>query len=656
MQIKLIDLSIQNFKGIKSFRFNPEGRCATITGANGTGKTTIADSLQWLIKGKDTTGRKDFEVYPLDKENRPIEGLTVSVIGVLQFDSVRHTFKRNIDEKTDKQGKKTYPTSVWVDDVPMLVGEYNKFAENLMPESKFQILTDLHFVNEKLHWTDRRVILMELAGKIELSAGFEDLIAEMAGREVDAFRKVIVDQKKLLVKERDEINPRIDEQQGILTQYAGQEDTTLDGKRAALQKSINDMDRHRKELLDGESKRQEQIEDLNVLKAKKVSRETSLQNDTAGHKPLYQKKADLEAAVAEKSHLVQKARNAMLSKKADIDSQKMRVEQIQIQLQQTRDEYTQLKDADFSQSKCSACGQTLPADKIDELKANHESRLSGLSSLGIEQKGLKKKAQSQLEALELELKTCQENLDKALIESQEINTYAEQEIRKIDEQLQHRVKLEPQNDPVWKQIVSDIDTAQKEIGAPPTQQLQDIESKRSEKAALLTEIDKALAAADQHKKAAARIQELSNREKELGIQIAELDGKLALIDQYKADQSSKTEAAVNGLFKHVRFKMFNQLLNGGTENCCEAMLNGTPYSDCSYGEKILMGADVVGVLSVHYDMSAPVFIDNSESLTFELDLKCQIIRLCADPNVKELAIEIKETKQTKAKPKADKLF
>ena len=60
MKIELLKLSLQNFKGITlSVDLTHE---TTILGANGSGKTRLYDSFLWLLFGKDSSGRSEFEL------------------------------------------------------------------------------------------------------------------------------------------------------------------------------------------------------------------------------------------------------------------------------------------------------------------------------------------------------------------------------------------------------------------------------------------------------------------------------------------------------------------------------------------------------------------------------------------------------------------
>ena len=57
--MKLLSLSLQNLED-KSLSINFEGKSANIYGANGIGKTTIANSISYLLTGQPLTKRKRF--------------------------------------------------------------------------------------------------------------------------------------------------------------------------------------------------------------------------------------------------------------------------------------------------------------------------------------------------------------------------------------------------------------------------------------------------------------------------------------------------------------------------------------------------------------------------------------------------------------------
>jgi len=218
MNIKLISLKCKNFKGLKAFATDFDGENAVIKAENGTGKTTVYDMFLWLLFSKNSAGVKDFEIRPLDANNQPINGLTLSVEAVLSIDGVVHTFRKEQVEKFIKDKMTGFETLCYIDEVPKKVGEYNEYIAEIIREDTFKVLTDLtHFNN--LHWTKRRALLLEIAGEIGTPAGFEELLAALNGRSIDDYKKVLMVQRDRLKKDRDEIPFRIDELQRGLPAY-----------------------------------------------------------------------------------------------------------------------------------------------------------------------------------------------------------------------------------------------------------------------------------------------------------------------------------------------------------------------------------------------------------------------------------------------------
>ncbi|MEG3071074.1 MAG: ATP-binding protein [Candidatus Syntrophopropionicum ammoniitolerans] len=77
--MKLLRLALRNFKGVKDFTLNAQGGDVTIYGDNATGKSTQSDAFHWLLFGKDSEGRADFEIKTLTPAGEAIHGLDHTV-------------------------------------------------------------------------------------------------------------------------------------------------------------------------------------------------------------------------------------------------------------------------------------------------------------------------------------------------------------------------------------------------------------------------------------------------------------------------------------------------------------------------------------------------------------------------------------------------
>ena len=99
--MKLMKLSLRNFKGIKSFDFEPGGNDAEILGENASGKSTIVDGFMWLLFGKDSQNKADFHIKTINKKGDVNHNLEHEVSAVI-FTKRNHAKKslcRKVDEK-----------------------------------------------------------------------------------------------------------------------------------------------------------------------------------------------------------------------------------------------------------------------------------------------------------------------------------------------------------------------------------------------------------------------------------------------------------------------------------------------------------------------------------------------------------------------------
>jgi hypothetical protein len=655
MNMKLNKIAIENFKGIKQFEADFDGENATIKAANGVGKTSVYDAFLWLVFGKDSAGKKDFDLRPLDDDNQVIPGLTVSVTAEIEIDGVAHILRKQQEENVIKGQLRGYETSCWLDEVPKKVNEYQAFINDLIPEETFKMLTNLRQFNE-LHWEKRRAALLAIAGDIGTPAGFESLLAQLKGRSTKDYKKVLTDRKAMIIKERDEIPARMDELQRGLDQYAGSDLSAVATKRDALKQEIAGLEEQRQAVLQSEMARQEKIDALNVLKNQQAARERQLASDTGGIQHLLDEKHTLESQVSDKHSAVVHAKNAVCVHTGQISLAETNWKRGLEALNNIRESYRIAKErydkavSEPCDTKCYACGQELPTDQAEQIKAKKQASLASLSldlsrlvQSGNAQMEACKIMQAEIDRLKAGLIPLNEAIEKAEIELKEAQEYKARRLAEIDQLIKHYKTTPPDQDAIWLDLGQKINALAAEIGGSSSDKVRllgiEIRLKQDE----LQYLNHTLAQADRIKQDAARIEELGETEKQLSQQIADIDAQLAMIDAYVSAESNLIEESVNRKFRLVKFKLFNRLLNGGIEPCCEATLNGVPYQDCSYGQKAIMGIDIINTLSDHYRISVPLFVDNSESITYPLEFSGQLIRLVAQKSVKKLTVEKKET-------------
>ena len=230
MKITLKSLQLTNFKRAKNVlvKFNPD--ITIIAGENGSGKTTIFDAYSWLLFGKDSYDRKDFNIKTLDADNNVIHKLEHSVTGVLDVDGTEVKLQRIYKEKWVKaKGSETaeltgHETSYMYNDVPVSQSEYKAKIDAMMPEETMKLISNPMYFNTNLKWTDRRNILMGIVGEISNNdiiskiqnesnaADVQQLMVELNnGKALAEYKAQLSAQRKRLNDELKLIPARIDE-------------------------------------------------------------------------------------------------------------------------------------------------------------------------------------------------------------------------------------------------------------------------------------------------------------------------------------------------------------------------------------------------------------------------------------------------------------
>lgn len=225
--MKLISLTLQNFKGIKGFILDADGQNSNVFGNNGTGKSTLFDAFTWLLFGKNSRDEKDFGIKTLDANGNVIPRIEHRVSAVIEHNGQKLQLTRTYKERWRKQrgaaeavmvGNTTeYAYGPVGAATPINASEYARVINNLIDEKIFKLITDPLYFNERLSWQERRQLLMQICGDItdedivKSNAELEEVLQLAAGRSIDETKKGVRAAIRETKKKKDEIGPRIDE-------------------------------------------------------------------------------------------------------------------------------------------------------------------------------------------------------------------------------------------------------------------------------------------------------------------------------------------------------------------------------------------------------------------------------------------------------------
>ncbi|MGG3884308.1 AAA family ATPase [Brevibacillus panacihumi] len=648
-QIRLVTLTLRNFKGVRDFTLDTQGN-VDVFGDNAVGKTTLFDAFTWLLFDKDSQNKKDFQIKTLDARGNVLHGLEHEVEATLLIDGKQTTLRKVYSEKwTKKRGSATaefsgHTTDYFVDGVPVKMNEYKDRVDQIVSEEIFKLLTSPTFFNEQLKWQERRKILMDVCGDVsdeEVIAGNRELTklpSILNGRSIEDHRKVIAARRADINKELDKIPIRIDEVQRSMPDISALNEKSLQQDIAALKEQIDGKEAEAFRIRSGgeivvKEKRLREIES-ELLEIK-----NQLQADTLEKVAI--KRQDVSAIKGQYSEFQRQISDKLWS----IDRNNQRINSAQDEANRLREQWHEV-NAETTEhhhdANCPTCGQSLPEEQIQaahqkaqaDFNRRKAERLERITAKGKEAASEAKRLQEENVALNEQVESLRQQL---MLKEKEL-FIAEEELHT----LQSRI-VDVETAPQYINKKQEATSIQQEIDQLRLS-AQDATTKVREEIANLKSMVEGLeqdkAKFSQVMAAEQRIEELSARERELAAEYERLEQELFLTEEFIRTKVNLLEEKINNRFQFARFKLFKQQINGGLEEICETTFNGVPYSSgLNNAARINVGLDIINTLSEHYGITAPIFVDNAEAVTKLIDTHGQQIRLVVSEKDKQLRVE-----------------
>ena len=633
--MKLTKLELLNFKGLKSFTINLNGD-VVIRGDNATGKTTVFDSVCWLLFGKDSLDRADFEIKTLDG-GEPIHKVNHEVTGTFTLDEGGTVeLKRVYREKysSPRGGEVTmtgHTTDYFVDGVPKKEKEYKEMVSSLVDESIFKLITNPLYFNETYSWQNRRKLLLEMCGDIS----DEDVIAShdelrrlaglLEGRTVDDHRKVVAAKKTAINKELDMIPVRIDEAMRNKPEITSDK-AKLIRDIETLSAGIDEVEKQKAIIQNGFSstEKESKIRDINRQLEGQSSKVLS-----DYHKQKQRLRDEYEASLT-KLKMVEVDRDRCADRRDELNKEIERESKRIITLQS---EFDTFNAQQFNKESCPTCGQALPADKQEILEAEFNTNKSKKLE---EWKGLIESAVKLKANYEEQQEIMVSKIDSLTTEASQYNDAYNVKFKEYEAYSEPNLE----DDPVYADLKAQLFLLEidDEPGADTeklTKLAEELSSMKSKKAELETELNKFKLIDDINH----RIFELENQQEKLVAEKNALDEASFLMDEFIKAKVNMLEDVINSRFKLARFKMFNVMINGNIEECCETTYKGVPYRSMNNAARINVGLDIINALTSYYKVNAPVFIDNAEAVTEFVPVNSQTIKLIVDESKPQLTVE-----------------
>ena len=633
--MKLLKLSLTNFKSIRQSSFEFDGENKIIFGDNATGKTTVFDSMCWLLFGKDSLDRSDFEIKtlvngePIHKVNHEVEG------EFSNDDGTQFTLKRVYREKySNPRGGDTkltgHTTDYFINDVPVKEKEYKAYINNLISDDVFKLITNPLYFNEQYSWQNRRKLLLEMCGNVDDETVIRNhgelrkLLSILNGRTVEEQKKIVAAKKTVINKELDMIPVRIDE--AIRNKPEVQSDKNkLKADIETFNAGINQLEEEAAVIKNG-LKETEVKSKIRDIKRTIDERRNQVLSDYDKEKTRLRGEYEfslkqLKAIEQERDRLVD--HNYETGK--NIERENKRIEKL-------KEEFNAFNTQEFDDVNCPTCGQPYPYDKRESLK--EAFNMQKATNLEEWQK----------------LIDSAENMKRSYIEQEEIvavkidglTNQVEEQQQDYERKFKAYENLEQPDideDSIYMDLQAQLFLLESELDDTDTTNSyeainKDIDEMKAKRTQLVDELNKheLIETIDE------RVKELERKQQQLANDKNELDEAMFLMDEFIKAKVDMLEQSINSHFEYARFKMFRVLVNGNIEECCETTYKGVPYRSMNNAARMNVGLDIINALTKYFKVDAPVFIDNAEAVTSFIHCHSQVIQLFVDATFTELTV------------------
>lgn len=580
-------IEIKNFKGIASFKTDFNEDVTKFYGSNGSGKSTIKNAWEWALC-------RNVSDYLPNLNNQEVPNLVTSVSVLLNVNDLQYELYRESKPKYNKVGEKTGNESRYlIDGIEVGQKQYQSQIAGIIGNIDFEqlaMLTDKEFFNTDTNtwkWNHRRKVLLSMTGaekeanriaEDEKYAIIKDYIAK--GYATSDVKSTLTKDCNTLKKQQDANLVLIESKEKELNEYLG-----IDFEKVSQELAVNKtkytklLNSSKNENIADELKKIDEellaySQELSAVKTRDMLRRRDLEDFKL---KIYQEAIETKSAYDKKVTLIKETEKNI-------------------------QEQENLTIKDF----CQVCGQKLPKEKVDEVKAN----------------------------IEANIKTFNINLETYKADAKELYekyNNLQKQYAKQDEEIKNFVPNEKigffeGKISALKQTIEDKRKAT--LSNLSEQELSSLQEQ-------ISRLEKEMAKKEFLEKGYKQIKAWKEDNMRIAEELIKIEDKSIALQDFVREQTEVISKTVNSFFGNgVSWSLYTINYNGNLEECCECMYNDKLYSCLSTGEKNKTNIEVVKALQNFYEVNIPIFCDNNETVTLEYETDRQLIELYAKAGTK----------------------
>lgn len=592
-----------------------------LSGQNEVGKSTVKRIILDVLNCHDENDREITGIRPHDENGVEIDDVDIVRAVTFEIDGKTKTLKKVTRQKRNKKGEITGSvTDYSINDVPYKMADYNQYINDNMAELGVLpfCLNAMTLLNKSQ--AEQRLALASYFGTrtdeeiCDMFPQFAELKPMFDDGDVDQLKKVCRGKlngtggrngSKGLVKERDEISTRIDTIHST-NEYTDLAELELQKKTYEPQlKEIEDKLSDYNKILEDKQKATEDIMNLK-FELSDMERKANADNQ--------KKRMELQLQFDSFNVSISKTESMIRAGKTSIKTSEREIEDCTRDLEKVRVDWKKAKELAFDESSinCPMCGQKLPEDKIENMRAEFEERKAkelkaledkgnALSSTSKELKQAIEDKKKEIADLEVELTELTIRHDAVAKELGDLPTDTDMTGNSEYQALKDKIEEKE------KALADENDTSEL---------IRKLKNERNELLRQVSSVDtKIELGVANNKRVDDSIADLEDKRKDLNQEIADWERKLDLLKEFTRKKNELLQADVNKYLDFATAKLFRPLLNGDTEECCDFVYNGEAYArNLNHGARMLTEVDICRAFQKVVGVNFPIIIDDTESV------------------------------------------
>ena len=622
-----------NFKGIRNLHVSFGENLTVISGRNAAGKTSIADAIMWVLFDVGYDGNK-LEPKTFDKNHEIIKEIPHEAELTLLVDGDQIVLKRSLSDAW-KGDKCTNTYKYYVDGDVTTAGDFKKIVEDICPDSVFRrISSATNFCS--LPWQKQRELLESLADQYtsqDITQGderFDFMVEELKKKSIADLIHHIKYKRKEVQKQLDAVPVRLAELNKSLPE--AQDWDALSTEKSNLNDKLVELANKMQAIRIGGA---DKVRYDGILKKIEFSEKRKRNMEQGAMNLATEQATKHQSDVITANIEVKKAQSMVDDLKATMrgyteseihaKDKKEECERKVVDINNRLDELSKSRWSwNAEDGICPHCGQPLPAEDVERIKKESKDRFNERKS------NASKKIQEEFNGIQQEYTDAKNLLEKLdndrmfttnqLVKANK--TLKEAEFKKLEVDAEkpktyEQILFEKEE---YQQVVKEIADLQAELNEPSdssdenAKMLVELEKEREPIGIRYNEVLELLATKETYDRISELIEKAKQDKESYQNQLDELDEQLDLANEYNKKSCQLLEENVNGHFSYVKWSMFTQDLDGNMKPYCECYHDGVPYSRLNGAAKVNAGIDIANTFSRFYQVSAPMVLDECESV------------------------------------------